>query len=128
MPASRIIATSSAAGPRSPTTVTAAGASAGSAVCGSGRTAPSPYAYQPRPLLRPCRPDSTSLRWASDGVNLGLWRKDSHTERVTASLTSWPMRSVSSKGPMAKPPLSRRTASMVAGSAPRSSYTAKASA
>lgn len=62
------------------------------------------------------------------GVNFGLRKKDSHTERVTASLTSWPIRSVSWNGPILKPPLSRSTASMVAGSAPCSSYTAKASA
>ncbi len=104
------------------------GAFAGGAVCGSGRSAPSAYGNQPWPVLRPRRPDSTSRRCASDGVNLGSWWKESQTERVTASFTSWPMRSVSSNGPMRKPPLSRRAASMVAGSAPPSSYTRNASA
>lgn len=56
------------------------------------------------------------------------WKKDCHTDRVTDSLTSWPIRSVSSNAPILKPPDSRSTASMVAGSAPCASYTAKASA
>ncbi|CAM5644905.1 hypothetical protein SGRIM128S_01962 [Streptomyces griseomycini] len=46
------------------------------------------------------------------------WKKDCQTDRVTDSLTSWPIRSVSSNAPILKPPDSRSTASMVAGSAP----------
>ena len=41
----------------------------------------------------------------------------SHTLCVTAKLTSWPIRSISSNAPIRKPPASRSTASIVAASA-----------
>ena len=39
----------------------------------------------------------------------GSWKKACQTERVTAKFTSWPIRSMSSNGPMRKPPDSRMT-------------------
>ena len=82
----------------------------------------------PRPVLRPSQPASTRARWARDGANLGSWPNAAHTDRVTASFTSWPIRSISANGPIRKPPARVSTASIVAAVAACSSYNRHASA
>ena len=72
------------------------------------------------PILRPRKPAATSSCCTTDGAKRGSWKNASQTLRVTAKLTSWPIRSISSNGPIRKPPASRITASIVAGSAARS--------
>ncbi len=94
---------------------------------GAGAGAP-PAGYTPRPALRPSQPASTRDRWASEGANRGSYPNADHTERVTASFTSCPMRSIRANGPMRKPQAPVSTASMCCGAAACSSYTRHASA
>ncbi|SCG06039.1 hypothetical protein GA0115255_121016, partial [Streptomyces sp. Ncost-T6T-2b] len=70
---------------------------------GAGPDAPSPYAYQPRPVLRPCSPATTRFGVRKDGRSRSSYRKPCQIESITAAVTSRPVRSISSKGPMRSP-------------------------
>ena len=67
-------------------------------------------------------------RCSSEGANRGSYPNAAHTDRVTASFTSCPTRSISANGPIRNPPAWVSTASMVAGLAARSSASRSASA
>eukprot|EP01022_Parablepharisma_sp_SALTPOND_P021539 TRINITY_DN427_c0_g2_i1.p1 TRINITY_DN427_c0_g2~~TRINITY_DN427_c0_g2_i1.p1 ORF type:complete len:1279 (+),score=502.02 TRINITY_DN427_c0_g2_i1:12957-16793(+) len=101
-----------------------------SSVAGAGADCapPSPQVQKPRPLLRPRQPALTSSCWISEGVKRGSLKLARNTDCVTAKLTSWPIRSISSNGPMRKPPQSRSRASMVCACAACSCSSRKPSA
>ncbi len=94
---------------------------------GAGPDAPSPYAYQPRPVLRPCSPAATRFGVRKEGRSRSSWRKPCQIESITAAVTSRPVRSISSKGPIRSPRTSRAIRSIAAGSATDSSSNASAS-
>ena len=89
------------------------GSGAVSSSRGTGR--PSGYAYQPRPDLRPRWPASTLRRCSGDGRHRGSWKLCSKNEHAISRPTSMPTRSMSSNGPMRKPPPSRQMRSTCSG-------------
>ena len=91
----------------SPATRTRDGRGCGASVAGAA----SPRrARSRRSRARSCgrgTPPRPAPAAAIDGVKRGSWKYASHTLFVTARLTSRPIRSMSSNGPMRKPPASR---------------------
>ena len=75
------------------------------------------------PILRPSRPAATSRSWIGDGRSRSGRPRPSQTPCAAARLTSMPVRSISSNGPIGKP-AARSAASMAstdAGARPRAS-------
>ena len=58
----------------------------------------------PRPAFLPKRPAATVRAWIGLGCQRGSWKLCSQKDFATSKLTSTPTRSISSNGPMRKPP------------------------